>query len=163
MSLLKNITEEQFRKLIQNSYSKSQVIRSLGLKPSGANYGGFDFLIKKWNIDCSHFTGRGHLLGKTHNWSKKIPLQDIISNEDISYSSNKLRIRLIKEGILHEICNSCKMVEWMGSKIPLELEHKNGNKFDNRLENLELLCPNCHARTQTYRGKNKNYSKLKRK
>lgn len=51
-------------------------------------------------------------------------------------------------------CESCNLEEWLGNKIPLELDHINGVNNDNRIENLRILCPNCHALTPTYRGKN---------
>jgi len=67
----------------------------------------------------------------------------------------KLKHRLIREGILEPKCYRCGLTTWQGLPIPLELEHKNGNPHDNSLDNLTLLCPNCHALTATYRGKNK--------
>lgn len=54
------------------------------------------------------------------------------------------------------MCNSCGLEDWLGEKIPLELEHKDGTSTNHKLSNLELLCPNCHAQTSTYRGKNIN-------
>lgn len=68
--------------------------------------------------------------------------------------SSWLRVRLIEEGILDPECAMCGKATWLGKPIPLELEHKNGDRTDNRIENLELLCPNCHALTPTYRGRN---------
>jgi hypothetical protein len=53
-------------------------------------------------------------------------------------------------------CNRCGLSEWLGQKITLELEHKNGNHYDNARENIELLCPNCHSLTDTWRGRNKS-------
>lgn len=84
-----------------------------------------------------------------------IPLQDIFDGKHPQYQSNKLRLRLIEENILPRCCNSCKLLEWLTFPIPLELNHINGISTDHCISNLELLCPNCHAMTSTYRGKNK--------
>lgn len=69
--------------------------------------------------------------------------------------SNKLKIRLIEEEIKEHKCEKCNLTQWNDKDIPLELHHKDGNKNNNSLENLQLLCPNCHAQTDFYRGKNK--------
>lgn len=58
---------------------------------------------------------------------------------------------MIKEGIKEWKCEKCGCVDWMGEDIILELHHKNGNHYDNRLDNLQILCPNCHSQTETYR------------
>lgn len=68
--------------------------------------------------------------------------------------SNKLRKKLLREGIKEARCERCGNTEWMGVPIPLEVHHINGDKTKNELDNLQLLCPNCHALTDTYRGKN---------
>ena len=65
-----------------------------------------------------------------------------------------MKKRLLREGVFQRKCYGCDLTEWMGRPIPIELEHKNGDSTDNRLENLTLLCPNCHALTETYRAKN---------
>lgn len=82
-----------------------------------------------------------------------IPLHEILVINS-AYQSNKLRKRLLKAGLKHHQCESCGQTEWLGTKIPLELDHINGDKHDNRLQNLRIICPNCHALTDTYRGKN---------
>ena len=68
--------------------------------------------------------------------------------------TNKVRQKLLKEGIKKHICEGCLNTTWNGQPIPLEVHHKDGDKTKNDLENLQLLCPNCHALTDTYRGKN---------
>ena len=75
--------------------------------------------------------------------SNKVPMQ-----------SDKLKIRLINEGYLEPRCNMCGISRWLDGEVPLQLDHKDGNKDNNNLENLRLLCPNCHALTPQYRLKN---------
>lgn len=62
-----------------------------------------------------------------------------------SGKSHYLKLRLFKDGIKEKKCEKCKLSVWMGEEMVLELDHKNENHFDNRLNNLEVLCPNCHA------------------
>jgi hypothetical protein len=67
---------------------------------------------------------------------------------------NNLKLRLVKEGLKQERCERCGLAEWQGAPVSMELHHINGDRLDNRLENLELLCPNCHSQTTTYSGRN---------
>lgn len=60
-------------------------------------------------------------------------------------------------------CNKCKNVEWNGIPIAIEIEHIDGNSDNNSLDNVELLCPNCHAQTPTYKAKNKGKGRYKRR
>ena len=81
------------------------------------------------------------------------PLTEILV-ENSNYQSFKLAKRLLKEGYKERKCEMCGNTHWCNYLIPLELHHINGIKTDNRLENLQMLCPNCHALTDNYRGKN---------
>lgn len=90
---------------------------------------------------------------------KKTVVENVISLEDIFqgkcfYQSHKLKKRLLKEGVKDHQCEICGLKEWRYSPIPLELHHKDGNRYNNSLTNLLLLCPNCHALTENYRAKN---------
>ena len=81
--------------------------------------------------------------------------EDILKGNYPQFQSNKLRIRLLNEGYFEAKCYCCNLTTWLGRPIPLELEHIDGNSSNHKLENLTLLCPNCHSFTDTYRGKNK--------
>jgi len=91
--------------------------------------------------------------GKPKN-NPKYSMEDIFNGKHPEYQSHKLKKRLIEEGYKEHKCEKCDNKEWLGFPIPLELHHKNGDKHDHSFDNLELLCPNCHALTETYRSKN---------
>lgn len=89
----------------------------------------------------------------------KAKREETSKNKIIASDYNELSFERLRKRIIYEQdckCNRCNLSEWMGEKIPLELEHKDGNHFNNKRENLEILCPNCHALTSTWRGRNKN-------
>lgn len=91
--------------------------------------------------------------GGTKVKNSKISTEDILTNKK-SFQSHKLKIRLLQENYFERKCYNCNNSKWLDKEIPLELHHKNGNNQDNSLENLILLCPNCHALTDNYRSKN---------
>ncbi len=147
-------TEVDFLEAAHNSLSIAGMCRYLGLKPCGGNYKLMHNAIRQYNIDTSHFNGQG--------WNKNLAFKPFVAKsiEDIlingsTYQSYKLKYRLLKEGLKSHKCEGCGLTEWQSKEIPLELHHINGNNRDNRIENLMLLCPNCHALTESYRGKNK--------
>lgn len=104
----------------------------------------------KYGCFSTNPSGKG-----TKKLKPSIPLEDIIEGLHPQYQSNKLRKRLLEEKYFEYKCNSCNLSEWLGKPIPLELEHIDGNNSNHLLENLEMLCPNCHSFTSTYRGRNK--------
>lgn len=151
--------KEFLQKIILNSLSIAQVCRELELRPSGGNYKKIKILIKNFNIDISHFTGQGWNKNNKFNLLRqKYSIEDILTNKVTYTSSTRLRQRLILEGYKENKCEKCDLSEWMNKQIPLELNHINGNNIDNRLENLEILCCNCHAQTDNWRGRNTNKS-----
>lgn len=134
---------------MQQSESVAGVIRLLGLKVSGGAYQLMNVHIKRLELDVSHFLGQAHLRGKRHGWTKAIPLDEILV-EHSTFDRGHLKKKLIAEGLLEERCAECKLTHWRGVKLSLHLDHKNGVFDDHRLENLRLLCPNCHSITPTY-------------
>jgi hypothetical protein len=148
---LKKYTEQQLKAAVKESFSFAQTLKSLNLVPCGENYLVLKKAIVFFNLDTSHFTFQ--LWNKGKKTGARKPLEKYLNNE-ISISSNKLKKRLLNEKLLDATCSSCNLTEWLNKPIPLELDHINGNSSDNCLKNLRLLCPNCHALTPTYRGKN---------
>jgi hypothetical protein len=148
-------TEEQIKNAVQQSLSIANVCRVLGIRPCGGNYKTLHHKIKTWNIDTSHFTGQGWNIGLKFNPNPKQPLSEILIENSSYVTGTKLKKRLINEGVKKNICEICNLNSWMGKPLILELNHINGNNLDHRLENLQILCPNCHSQTSTHRGKNK--------
>jgi len=148
---MKKYSKEQLTEAVKNSISIRQVITKLNLIPAGGNYATVKRYIEYYSIDTSHFKGQGHSKGKSVGFKR--PLDDYLSNK-FSIQSYKLKNRLLKENVFDRKCYSCGETSWLNSPIPLELEHIDGNHLNNNLDNLTLLCPNCHALTNTYRGKN---------
>jgi len=155
-------TNNELEAAVLDSSSVRQVLGKLRLAPTGGNYKQFYKYAAELNLDMSHFIGKGWRKGNKTPPVKSKPLSEILTKGSF-YQSSRLRVRLISEGIFDAVCSRCQNAQWQGVNIPLELEHKNGINTDNRIENLCLLCPNCHALTSTYRGKNKaSYSNRQR-
>lgn len=146
-------TKEEIESVVKQCFNKSDLLRALGRAPSGGNFKIIDIAIKKFNIDISHFDGRNYLKYRKIR-TKKFTLEELLV-EDSIYSGNQLKLRLFEEGIKKHICERCLLTNWLNNLIPLELHHKNGVNTDHRLENLEVLCSNCHALTDNFRSKNK--------
>jgi len=144
MSNMKNYTKEQIEAAIKISKSWSGVMRVLN---PNAVYVGCQSSIKKtaqkMKIDFSHFTGNAWNRG--FKFPASIPIEDYF-NGLRKIRSNPLKNRILKENIKEWKCEKCQNTEWLGQKIPLELHHIDSNPKNNRLENLKLVCPNCHYR-----------------
>jgi len=72
-----------------------------------------------------------------------------------------LKLRLLKGGLLKRECAICGIKDWMNKPLAFDLDHINEINDDNRLENLRILCPNCHSQTETHAGKNRTFKKTK--
>jgi hypothetical protein len=141
---------EQLVEVVKRSTSYRQVLSTLGLAPYGGNYAVLHRQLQKLSIDTTHFLGRGWSRGQ--RLPPRRPTHAYLDNL-ASVGSFKLKIRLLRERTLEHRCACCGLSCWLDRPIPLELDHINGNSRDNRLANLRLVCPNCHALTPTYRSK----------
>jgi len=153
---------QKLKEAVKNSHSMTSMLRYLGLSITGSNHTHFKEKIKILNIDNSHWTGQSYLKGKKHNWTLKIPLEEILIKNSKYKSNGCLKRRLIKENVLKEECSECKLNPiWNGKKLVLVLDHINGDHFDNRIENLRLLCPNCNSQQETFCSKNRKSKRQK--
>ncbi|NOY98461.1 MAG: HNH endonuclease [Chloroflexi bacterium] len=143
-------SDEQLINAVQNSQSIRSVLQKIGLTPAGGNYESIKKRIHELGIDTSHFLGQAILKGKTHTYGTR-PLEDILVHKKLE-NTWRLKKRLLVEHIKEHRCEKCRGTEWQGEPIPLELHHKDGDRTNNTLQNIELLCPNCHALTDNYRG-----------
>jgi hypothetical protein len=153
-------SNESLKQAISESLSWAEVERKLtndNCKPSGSRQVSFKKRAVKAGYDFSHFTGQAHAKGKSYLNSKNIKQK--YSDEEMfcnpSYvSRTTIRSRLMKDDNFINQCEICKNIEWNGKKIPLVLDHINGDKLNQKRENLRFICPNCDALTDTYKGKN---------
>ncbi len=149
-------TDQDFVEAVQTSLSYAQVLDKLHLRPAGSNYDTVKRKIKELHLDVSHMTGKAWNQGVRYTPLRQAqPLSEILVEHSAFVNANHLRERLLREGLKQHRCECCGNTEWQGKPIPLELHHVNAVRDDQRLENLQLLCPNCHALTDNYRGKNK--------
>jgi hypothetical protein len=147
-------TDHDLARAVEQANSVAGVLRQLGLKPGGSMYVSVQDAIVRLGLDTGHFNGQGWRKGASTPVRAARPLSEILV-ENSRFTSSHLRKRLIQEGVKEAACEGCGRTEWRGAPIPLQLDHINGDRTDNRLENLRLLCPNCHAQTDTWCSKNR--------
>lgn len=140
--VMRKYTKEQLEAAVASSLSYREVHKRLGLL--GYQYQSLRNHIKRFGLDTSHMRGRDG-----------IPLATILVENSTYTKTGHLKNRLFKEGLKTPCCECCGLTEWRGKPIQFHLHHKNGHYRDNRLENLEILCPLCHSQTDNYGIKNR--------
>jgi hypothetical protein len=142
-------TEAQVRSAVAASMSFAETLRRLGLCPSGGNWKTLRRYADDRGISTAHFDPYASSRGTR----TRIPLDEILVR-DSTYSRNHLKERLYAEGLKRPTCEMCGQgPEWHGRRLSLILDHVNGVRNDNRLDNLRIVCPNCAATLDTHCGR----------
>lgn len=153
-------SKENLYEIVKESHSLSECLVKIGLSPKGSNSLTLKKYIELYSLDTSHFTGQGWNKGLQNTDKAAIVKLNDILKENTNFKSYNLKNRLIAEGIKENKCEKCGLGdEWCGEKIVLELHHINGNHYDNRIDNLQILCPNCHSQTDGFRKRNTSENK----
>lgn len=149
-------TKEQLENAVKVSYSLRNVLKLLRLVEAGGNYDQVKKYIREYGLDSSHFTGQIWNKGMRGIGKPIYSLKQILT-ENSTYQSYMLKNRLFKANLKVPKCELCNWAKKSSDgRLPLELDHINGDRHDNRLENLRILCPNCHSLQITHRARNRN-------
>ncbi len=146
-------TVDQLTEAVKIAKSWRQVLTHLGLRPAGGNYDQIHQYVKEYQLSTTHFTGKAWNKGMRGIGKPRISLEVILVKGSF-FQSYKLRNRLFQAGLKPKQCEQCGWAQRsQDGRLPLELDHINSDRTDNRLDNLRILCPNCHSLTSQYRSR----------
>lgn len=145
---------EYIKEIISKSINKTDVLNKLNLKNNGGNYNTLSYFITNNNIDVSHF--EPHKQVGIRGFFVAREISEVLVKNSTYKSTNHLKNKLYKLNLKSPICELCHQDEtWQGKRMSLILDHINGDRHDNRIENLRIVCPNCNATLETHcRGLN---------
>lgn len=155
---MRQYTKDWLKELCQDSYSYAEVLRKAGRKQGGENQAALRKRIEEFGIDISHFTGQRWQASPNqtddHENREKYSLDEILV-KDSPITRKVLRGYIERHNLIPYKCQNCGCDgHWQEGIISLEIDHIDGDNKNNELSNLRYLCPNCHALTDTYRGRN---------
>jgi hypothetical protein len=148
-------SESEAREAIGVSVSFSEALRRLGMRPAGGNHQTLKKYARIWGISTAHFDPAAARVPQ----GRAAPLETVLVAGS-TYSRQSLKKRLYAEGLKQRQCELCGQGEdWQGRQMALIIDHINGVATDNRLENLQIVCPNCAATLETHCGRNVHLSR----
>lgn len=156
---MRQYSKEWLSELCKDSYSYAEVLRKAGRKQGGGAQATLRKKIEEFQIDISHFTGQRWQDSPNQNEHKEIrekyDLEEVFrANSPVT--QKVLRGYVERHNLLEYKCVKCGCDGyWQDGQIALEIDHLDGDNTNNEISNLRYLCPNCHALTETYRGRNK--------
>ena len=145
-------TDDQLVRAVAESVTVAEVHRRLGLRLSGTSPAHLARHVERLALDTCHFKGQGWSRGNQKN-----PDEVATALLPLLRRGNRvaqLRDRLIASGLKKAVCEECGLKEWRGKAMPLQVDHRDGDRLNNELINLRILCANCHAQTETSGFKN---------
>lgn len=157
-------TKEVLEEAVRHSNSMTDVLKFFNIKNSGGMHNYLNKRIKEYEINTSHFIKQNDCYKFLEGYyGKKIDKNLFLESltEHKSKNLSVIKKRLIYFNLKEHKCEICGNNIWNDKEIPLELHHLDGNSYNNSLDNLQLVCPNCHAQTDNYRGKKNKKSKEK--
>lgn len=141
----RKFVKEEVEAVVKECMSLMDVLRKMGRAPVGGNSTNLSLMLKRWEIDTSHFTGQAHNKGKASNKRKTADEYLVLGTSlDHRQKGSILSRCLMEKGVEYK-CNCCGISEWMGKPLLLEVDHKDEQYWNNLFENLQFLCSNCHT------------------
>jgi len=150
---MKKWNDAQLVLTVKESFSFQEVFQKLGFSGSNTRV---RRRVDELQLDTSHWF-RKSCKPRAH----KLPLDQVLIQNSTYTCTSALKAKLLKAGVLYNKCYECGLTSWRNKPLSLQLDHINGDRRDNRIENLRILCPNCHAQTDTYSGKNNKKERRK--
>jgi len=151
MMKIADLNKDDLIRLFNKHNSLRQVLIDLGYNSNGS--GAYILLKNKCIKEGVTIPKYSQNFDNKHNFDNKKSYDEILC-ENSTFPRGHLKKRLLKDGLLKYKCDVCNISKWQNKNISLHLDHINGVNNDNRLDNLRLLCPNCHTQTKTYGGRN---------